>query len=508
MDGDELYSRVEHNARTLLNAAIGTTHILSSLVKQAVQTQQDISPVLLRPHLKNLESVYAEFNSTLDSFSDFLRMQKGESNASAIHAIDFPQLLQRVSYSFIMAAKEKGIGYEIDYNDEASPIVYGDPIWISQIMHHLLGNAFRYTTSGKVEVVVASSWQSSVKAPMLEVSVIDTGSGAEMDADDSAHSWSKLGLTLVKHFVEALGGRISVNSMPGKGSRVTFTLPVSNKILDESITKELGALRIWGVRCDESLSPELESQLQFPRLVSDVLPLSEVIFKLQQTPNAELPHIIIVVGQKLSQNMSYFARTFSSNPLFQRILLVLTLSPEHSELDAQQAYTHGYQAVMPVQKYILFAEALVDTWTRWKRKGEHAVNVKSQEASRRVLVIEDHLINQKVIKMLLSEMGLEADIASHGKAGLKAMEKNSYGAVIVDLGLPDISGLDVISEIRGRSDGKSTTPIVVLTAGGHRETIDEIQERQIDAYLLKPVTITQLHDVLSPFVRIDSKQTA
>jgi CheY-like chemotaxis protein len=435
-------------------------------------------------------------------------MQKGESNTSAIHAIDFPQLLERVSYPFVMAAKEKSIGYEIDYNEEASPIVYGDPIWISQIMHHLLGNAFRYTTSGKIEVVVTSSWQNSAKTPMLEVSVIDTGPGVDIESDKSENSWTGLGLALVKHFVEALGGRISVNSKPGKGTRVTFTLPVSNKVLDESITKELSSLRIWGVRCDESLSPELESQLQLPRLVSEVIPLSEVIFKLQQTPNAELPHIIIVVGKKLTQNMSYFARTFTSNPLFQRILLMLTLSPENHEMDAQQAYANGYQAVSPVMKYILFAEALVDTWTRWKRKGEHAVNVTSQEASRRVLVIEDHLINQKVIKMLLSEMGLEADIASHGKAGLKAIEKNSYGAVIVDLGLPDISGLDVISEIRGRSDGKSTTPVVVLTAGGHRESIDEIQERQIDAYLLKPVTITQLHDVLSPFVRLESKQPA
>ncbi|HEV2614483.1 MAG TPA: hybrid sensor histidine kinase/response regulator [Gammaproteobacteria bacterium] len=507
MDGDELYSRVEHNARTLLNAANGTTQILSSLVKQAIQSQKDVSPVVLKPHLKNLHDLFEEFGRTLDSFSDFIRMQKGENNTSTIRAIDFAQLLERVSYPFVIAAKEKGIGYRIDYHDEASPIVYGDPIWISQIMHHLLGNAFKYTTSGKVEIVVASSWTGS-KNPMLEVSVVDTGPGLDTSDDSAEHSWTELGLALVKHFVEALGGRISVNTISGKGTRVTFTLPVTNRLLDDSITKELSSLRIWGVRCEESLSPDLETQLQFPRLVSEILPLKEVIFKLQQTPNAELPHIIIVVGRKLTQNMSYFARAFESNPLFRNILLVLTLSPEHCELDAQQAYANGYQSVMPVEKYILFAEALVETWTRWRRKGEHAVNVKSQEASRKVLVIEDHLINQKVIKMLLAEMGLDADIASHGRAGLKAIDKNSYGAVIVDLGLPDISGLDVISEIRSRGDEKSTIPIIVLTAGGHRETIDEIQERQIDAYLLKPVTITQLHEVLAPFVKLESRQAA
>lgn len=508
MDGDELYSRVEHNARTLLNAAVGTTQILSSLVKQAIESQQDISPTVIRPHLKNLESVYTEFASTLDSFSDFLRMQRGENSASSIKAIDFPQLLERVSYPFIMAAKEKNIEFAIDYHEETSPIVYGDPIWISQILHHLLGNAFRYTTKGKIEIIVSSSWQASAENAMLEVSVIDTGPGVDMESEDSEHSWVGLGLALVKHFVEALGGRISINTQLGKGTRVTFTLPVSNKILDENIKNQLASLRIWGVRGDDALAPDLEGQLQLPRLVSEILPLSEVIFKLQQTPNGELPHIIVVIGHKLTQNMSYFARTLGSNPLFQQIFLMLTLSPEYSELDAQQAYANGYQTVAPIAKYILFAEALVDTWTRWKRKGEHAMNIKSADGSRKVLVIEDHLINQKVIKMLLSELGLETDIASHGKAGLKAIEKSNYGAVIVDLGLPDISGLEVITAIRSRKDEKRTTPIIVLTAGGHRETIDEIQARQIDEYILKPVTISRLQEVLSPFLKLDTPQQA
>jgi CheY-like chemotaxis protein len=347
--------------------------------------------------------------------------------------------------------------------------------------------------------VVTSSWQPRSKNPMLEVSVIDTGVG--IDSERIQHPGLGLGLTIARHFVETLGGKISVNSVVDKGTRVTFTLPVTNKVLDAGVLTELSKLRIWGVECEESLAPELEAQLQFPRLVSEVVPLSEVIFKLQQTPNASIPHIIIVVGEKLTQNMAYLARVLQSNPQFQKIFLVLTLGADHAEMDRDQAYANGYQAVLSASKYILFAETLVDTWARWKRKGEQDMVLKAHGASRKILVIEDHLINQKVIKMLLAEMGLEADIASHGKAGLKALDKNAYSAVIVDLGLPDISGLVVITEIRGRTDEKSTTPIIVLTAGGHRETIDEIQERHIDAYLLKPVTITQLHEVLSPFVR-------
>ncbi len=498
MDNKGLYARIEHSARTLLNAATGTTHVISSLVRQAVQAQQQVSPVALKPHLKNLQALYTEFGHVLDSLSEFMRIEKGDTSTD-VRAIDLQDLINRVAHPFAQIAREKGLAFEVDYQEDASPIIYADPTQLTQVLNHLLQNALAYTITGRVDVVVSSSWQLQVKNPMLEVSIIDTGVG--MESEKIKDPGLGLGLTIAKHFVENMGGKISISSKLDRGTRITFTLPVTNKVGNENILKELGALRVWGVECDESLSSDLEAQLQFPRLVSEIIPLSDVIFRLQKTPNAELPHIILVVGQKLTQNMSYFARAIHSNPQFQHIFLVVTLNAEHADLDKDQAISHGYHAVIPATKYILFAETLVDSWTRWKRKGEQDMMLKSHGASRKVLVIEDHLINQKVIKMLLSEMGLEADIASSGRAGLKLLDKSVYAALIVDLGLPDISGLDVITEVRGRTDEKNSMPIIVLTAGGHRETIDEIQERHIDAYLLKPVTITQLREVLSPFVR-------
>lgn len=498
MDNKDLYARIEHSARTLLNAATGTTHAMASMVTQAVQSQQSISPAELRPHVKNLQALYTEFGHILDSLSEFMQIEKGET-LTEIRAIDFPALLQHLTYPFAQKAREKGIELELDYQEEASPIVYADINRLTKVLNHLLENAVAYTLSGRVDIVVSSSWQPRVKNPMLEVSIIDTGVG--MDAEKIKDPGLGLGLTIAKHFVQSMGGKISISSLVDRGTRVTFTLPVTNKISSESVSKELSTLRIWGVECEESLAPELETQLQFPRLVTEIVPLSEVIFRLQKTPNAEFPHVILVVGRTLSQNMSYFARALQANPQYQNIFLVVTLNADHAELERNQAYSHGYHAVFPATKYILFAEMLLDAWTRWKRKGEQDMLLKSHGASRKVLVIEDHLINQKVIKMLLSEMGLDADIASSGRAGLKLADKNVYAALLVDLGLPDMSGLDVITEIRGRPDEKSSMPIIVLTAGGHRETIDEIQERHIDAYLLKPVTITQLREVLSPFVR-------
>lgn len=125
--------------------------------------------------------------------------------------------------------------------------------------------------------------------------------------------------------------------------------------------------------------------------------------------------------------------------------------------------------------------------------------VKPVARSSKVLVIEDNLINQKVVRLLLGELGLDAEIAPTGNAGLDAIEKRQFAAIFVDIGLPDISGLDVISQLRSRSDEKKQTPVIVLSADGLLCHEQQYRQRGIDAYLVKPITLGQLRETLLPF---------
>jgi len=311
-----------------------------------------------------------------------------------------------------------------------------------------------------------------------------------------------LGLSLVKHFVEMLGGRISISSVQHKGTRVTFSLPVTN-YSDESTIKKFATFYVWGVETEEPLAPALSKQLHLSRLASKILPLSEAVFTCQQTPKAELADIIVVVGQKLTQNMAYFARTMAAHPQFQKIFLVLVIAPEQYEFDCDQAYASGYHAVLSASKYLLFTQSLHEVWETWKRRKEQEMRIKQNKSHDKILVIEDHPMNQAVIEMLLRELGLKVDIAADGKSGLKAIEQNAYDAVLLDMGLPDITGLEVVKTIRERSDNKKDLPIIIVTAGGHTETVQEIKSQQVDGYLLKPITVAQLRDILSPFVKIN-----
>jgi CheY-like chemotaxis protein len=124
---------------------------------------------------------------------------------------------------------------------------------------------------------------------------------------------------------------------------------------------------------------------------------------------------------------------------------------------------------------------------------------RSPEVDNKVLVIEDNLINQKVIRLLLGELGLEVEIASTGKEGLTALDQHSYAAIFVDIGLPDISGLEVITQLRQRRDTKAKLPVIVISADGTLRDELSYKQRGIDAYLVKPLTLAQLRETLAPY---------
>jgi len=120
--------------------------------------------------------------------------------------------------------------------------------------------------------------------------------------------------------------------------------------------------------------------------------------------------------------------------------------------------------------------------------------------SRKILVIEDNLINQKVIHLMLNRLGFATDVVENGTKGLDAIQKNDYRAVFVDLGLPDINGLEVIKRIRARTDEKAHWPVIVLTAGGTQHDRNYVLSNGANIYLYKPIVYEELREALAPWL--------
>lgn len=118
-------------------------------------------------------------------------------------------------------------------------------------------------------------------------------------------------------------------------------------------------------------------------------------------------------------------------------------------------------------------------------------------ASNKILVVEDNLLNQKVIRIFLEDMGYQVAIAASGEEALK-MFSDQYAVVLMDIGLPDMDGCEICEKMRQLEGGKKV-PIIALTASG-----DYFKEKCLavgmDSYLTKPIMVDELKQLLSEFI--------
>ncbi|OGT20959.1 MAG: hypothetical protein A3C55_02885 [Gammaproteobacteria bacterium RIFCSPHIGHO2_02_FULL_42_13] len=112
-----------------------------------------------------------------------------------------------------------------------------------------------------------------------------------------------------------------------------------------------------------------------------------------------------------------------------------------------------------------------------------------------LLIIEDDLLNQKVLTTFLSQLGCTFEIASTGKQAITLFEKSNFDIVLSDLGLPDISGIDVIKHIRTTKKGKNL-PIIALTAHAFKEDADSCLQAGANEVITKPIVLSTLQSVI------------
>jgi len=126
------------------------------------------------------------------------------------------------------------------------------------------------------------------------------------------------------------------------------------------------------------------------------------------------------------------------------------------------------------------------------------VNIKPK-----ILVVEDGLINQKVAKLMLEQLGYQADIAENGTKAL-AMYQDDYQAILMDVGLPDISGIEVCARIRSQ-EWNAHIPIIALTAEGD-SIKDKCLSSGMDEFATKPIMIDALKIILNKIIEEDNEK--
>jgi len=505
----QFLANMSHEMRTPLNGILGMVTLLWDTSLDEEQKEQ-------------LASIEDSAKTLLSLIEDVLDISKIEAGKYHIEKVDF-DLYALVKSSLAMvapSAKAKGLNLSIRFSSKIPFLLRGDPTQLRKILLNLLGNAVKFTEKGEV-TLKAELMEETGKNVMVRFEVKDTGIGIPPEAQEKIfESFTQadssitrrfggtgLGTTIAKQLVELMGGEIGLTSEPGKGSTFWFTLPFEKQedaISTTTVSPNLEGSRVLLVSSNREITEAVVGHLSSWGVRTSSAETTAQAFALMVTSARQKNafQIAIVVQPGLDMDPFEFARAVKADSSIKNIQLILA-----AECDVDRELNgiskHGFAAAVPIpiDKTLLYnalhfvkpeemeREGIISLAKRYRLKKKARTNLS-------ILVAEDNETNQKVIARILEKAGHRVVIAENGERALDELEKGSYHIALIDIRMPEISGIEVAKIYRMSHPRGHRIPLVALTADVTVETRMACEEAGFDAFLPKPITPQKLLELI------------
>lgn len=422
-----------------------------------------------------LETIQRSGRTLVALINDVLDFSKFESGRVALENVNFTLSEVCSSALEMVAHRAHGAGIEVGFatSEDWDLRVLGDPVRLTQILVNLLGNAAKFTEEGSMRLSVAR-----IAADTFRFDISDTGIGirpaaqaglfvpfTQAEASTTRRfGGTGLGLSIVRELAHAMGGDVSVHSELGRGS--TFSVQVQLQVVGPVARRARPGLS--GCTVGVIAAPALKADLQ------------EILPRLGLELSDDAPDLLIIDDILSTDNAAQAGAA--------HVVRAGRIGWPTTAIRGQQ----GPRFRVPVRM-----EELADALERGMGLlAAPPVAPRATGQSRlRVLLVEDHPVNQKVAARMLSRLGHECQIASNGSEALELLRAGGFDVVLMDCQMPQMDGLEATETWRSEETGRPL-PIFALTANASSAERAACAAAGMDGFVEKPVTMAALSEQL------------
>jgi two-component system sensor histidine kinase/response regulator len=506
-------ANMSHEIRTPMNAIIGLSHLA---LRTALNSKQ-------RDYVRK---VHNAGTSLLSIINDILDFSKIEADKLDIETIDFEldEVISTITTLTAQKAHDKGLEFLIQVAPAIPEQLVGDPLRLGQILTNFVNNAIKFTEHGEIGLNIELLERTGDKV-QLKFSVRDTGIGMTREqaaklfqpfsqADMSTtrkHGGTGLGLSISRKLAELMGGRVWLESEPGRGSTFNFTIWLevgattgSGKIIPQTLSH----LRVLIVD-DNAVAREIlqEPLSALTSRVDSVSSGEEALAAVKEQDPAEPYDIVFMDWRMPGMDGLETSRYIKSDERLQHqpaIVLVTAFGREEVRQEAERLQLDGF-LLKPVTKSTI-VDTLVNVFA-----AESEETIPPDEGERpfrlrgaRILVTEDNEINQQIAVELLEGAGAAVKVANNGREAvdllLNGPQPPPFDVVLMDLQMPEMDGYQ--ATVKLRSDARfAALPIIAMTAHATLEERQRCLASGMNDHISKPIDPSALIETVARYYR-------